>query len=91
MAGRGANHNVEHRFSGPQIETVDDGWSQSDWDAAFAASAPRTEVTEISARSIISYNDSPDLPFGRSINPYQGCEHGWICSAKGSIKVVLNG
>lgn len=49
MAGRGANHNVEHRFSGPQIETVDDGWSQSDWDAAFAASAPRTEVTEISA------------------------------------------
>lgn len=74
MAGRGANHNVEHRFSGPQIETVDDGWSQSDWDAAFAASAPRTEVTEISARSCISYNDSPDLPFSRSINPYQGCE-----------------
>ncbi|MEI4948648.1 PA0069 family radical SAM protein [Aeromonas caviae] len=85
MAGRGANHNVEHRFSGPQIETVDDGWSQSDWDAAFAASAPRTEVTEISARSIISYNDSPDLPFGRSINPYQGCEHGCIyCYARPS-------
>ncbi|BBR10514.1 PA0069 family radical SAM protein [Aeromonas caviae] len=82
---RGANHNVEHRFSGPQIETVDDGWSQSDWDAAFAASAPRTEVTEISARSIISYNDSPDLPFGRSINPYQGCEHGCIyCYARPS-------
>ncbi len=85
MAGRGANHNVEHRFSGPQIEPVDDCWSQSDWDAAFAASAPRTEVTEISARSIISYNDSPDLPFGRSINPYQGCEHGCIyCYARPS-------
>ena len=72
MAGRGANHNVEHRFSGPQIEPVDDGWSQSDWDAAFAASAPRTEVTEISARSIISYNDSPDLPSVAPSIPIRG-------------------
>ena len=85
MAGRGSSHNVDHRFSGPQVDAVDDGWSQPEWEAAFAASAPRTEVTEISARSIISYNSSPDVPFGRSINPYQGCEHGCIyCYARPS-------
>ncbi|MFE8730733.1 radical SAM protein, partial [Aeromonas hydrophila] len=58
MAGRGSNHNIDHRFSGPRIETVDDGWHSSDWDAAFTASAPGTEVREIEARSIISYNNS---------------------------------
>ncbi|AXV34484.1 DNA repair photolyase [Aeromonas hydrophila] len=85
MAGRGSSHNVDHRFSGQRVDTVDDGWSQPEWEAAFAASDPRTEVTEISARSIISYNSSPDVPFSRSINPYQGCEHGCIyCYARPS-------
>lgn len=85
MAGRGSSHNVDHRFSGPFVEAVDDGWAQTEWEAAFAASDPRTEVREITARSIISYNNSPDVPFGRSINPYQGCEHGCIyCYARPS-------
>ncbi|WP_323944638.1 PA0069 family radical SAM protein [Aeromonas hydrophila] len=85
MAGRGSSHNVDHRFSSQRVDAVDDGWSQPEWEAAFAASDPRTEVTEISARSIISYNSSPDVPFSRSINPYQGCEHGCIyCYARPS-------
>jgi len=85
MAGRGSPHNIDHRFSGPLVEAVDDGWQSSDWDAAFTSSVPGTEVREIDARSIISYNSSPDVPFGRSINPYQGCEHGCIyCYARPS-------
>ncbi|MGL6052411.1 MAG: PA0069 family radical SAM protein, partial [Aeromonas salmonicida] len=85
MAGRGSFHNVDHRFSGQRVDAVDDGWAQPEWEAAFAASDPRTEVKEITARSIISYNRSPDVPFGRSINPYQGCEHGCIyCYARPS-------
>ncbi|WP_265456580.1 PA0069 family radical SAM protein [Aeromonas salmonicida] len=85
MAGRGSFHNVDHRFSGQRVDAVDDGWAQPEWEAAFAASDTRTEVKEITARSIISYNRSPDVPFGRSINPYQGCEHGCIyCYARPS-------
>ena len=85
MAGRGSTHNIEHRFSGPQIDAVDDGWQAVEWEAAFRASQPRTEVREIQAKSIISHNLSPDVPFGRSINPYQGCEHGCIyCYARPS-------
>ncbi|ATL99864.1 radical SAM protein [Aeromonas sp. CA23] len=85
MAGRGSSHNVDHRFSDQRVDAVDDGWAQTEWEAAFAATAPRTEVKEITARSIISYNRSPDVPFGRSINPYQGCEHGCIyCYARPS-------
>lgn len=85
MAGRGSFHNVDHRFSGQRVDAVDDGWAQPEWEAAFSASDPRTEVKEITARSIISYNRSPDVPFGRSINPYQGCEHGCIyCYARPS-------
>ncbi|MDF2413237.1 PA0069 family radical SAM protein [Aeromonas sp. 1HA1] len=85
MAGRGSTHNIEHRFSGPLVEAVDDGWQQTEWEPAFNTSAPQTEVRETQARSIISYNRSPDVPFGRSINPYQGCEHGCIyCYARPS-------
>jgi DNA repair photolyase len=47
--------------------------------------APRTTITLVQARSIISRNDSPDVPFTQSINPYQGCEHGCIyCYARPS-------
>lgn len=88
MAGRGSPHNIDHRFSGPLVEAVDDGWASEEWESAFNTLAPQTEVREIDARSIISYNSynsSPDVPFGRSINPYQGCEHGCIyCYARPS-------
>ena len=60
--------------------TVDDGWEQ----AAPHEVIP-TEIREETARSIITYNRSPDLPFDRSINPYRGCEHGCIyCFARPS-------
>ncbi|MFW8592898.1 PA0069 family radical SAM protein [Cribrihabitans neustonicus] len=58
----------------------DDGWEQEP-----APEVIPTEVREEAARTIISYNRSPDLPFDRSINPYRGCEHGCIyCFARPS-------
>ena len=79
--GRGATLNLEGRFETAQREAFDDGWE------TLAEPLPplRTTVTVESARSIISRNDSPDLPFSQSINPYRGCEHGCIyCYARPS-------
>lgn len=61
-------------------EAIDDGWEQE-----LPAGAIPTEVRLEQARSVISYNRSPDLPFDRSVNPYRGCEHGCIyCFARPS-------
>ncbi len=79
--GRGAADNPPCRFDRERHEAFDDGWE----DEAHDGTAPRTQVTLIQARSIISRNDSPDIPFTQSINPYQGCEHGCIyCYARPS-------
>lgn len=76
--GRGATFNPAGRFERRASEALDDGSS-----AAEAPSALPTVVVEQAARSIISHNDSPDLPFTQSINPYQGCEHGCVyCYAR---------
>lgn len=48
----------------------------TDWDDGITGPSPVTECREVEARSIISRNASPDIPFELSINPYQGCEHG---------------
>ena len=48
----------------------------SEWDDGIIAPSPLTRCREVQARSIISRNQSPDIPFNLSINPYQGCEHG---------------
>ncbi len=69
------------RFESYQTERTDDGWGGD------TGADPRivTEIREETARKIISYNTSPDLPFDRSINPYRGCEHGCIyCFARPS-------
>ena len=80
IKGRGANENLEGRFESRRIEPVDDGW----WQEAEERQ-PATSVRAEMARSIISHNDSPDLPFSQSINPYRGCEHGCIyCYARPS-------
>jgi DNA repair photolyase len=79
--GRGAADNPQGRFERQQREALDDGWEREDEEER----GPRTEVTLTQARSIISRNNSPDIPFTQSINPYQGCEHGCIyCYARPS-------
>jgi DNA repair photolyase len=77
--GRGAVSNAPGRFESLKTEAFDDGWNETD-----EAPAPlRTTVTAEKARVIITRNDSPDVGFDRSINPYRGCEHGCIyCYAR---------
>ena len=76
---RAALSNAAGRFDLGR-EEVDDGWHQEE-----AVTSVATEIRREMARSLISYNRSPDLPFDRSINPYRGCEHGCIyCFARPS-------
>src|SRR3954447_12811502 len=80
--GRGATLNPEGRFESLQREVFEDGWEPSEEDEP---GRPKTTVTVERAKSIISRNDSPDVPFTFSINPYRGCEHGCIyCYARPS-------
>ncbi|MGH6956957.1 MAG: PA0069 family radical SAM protein [Caulobacteraceae bacterium] len=83
--GRGAQSNATGRFESLARETFDDGWTSED-----EAPAPlRTEVTAERAKTIIARNNSPDVDFDRSINPYRGCEHGCIyCYARPSHAYV---
>lgn len=69
--GRGAVTNASGRFEKRQVEAFDDGWSEPEELPPF-----RTQTTLERAVSIITRNESPDIPFDRSINPYRGCEHG---------------
>ena len=78
---RGALSRPQGRFEREQRTPFDDGWTRDDEPPATL----RTSVTEERARSIIQTNDSPDLPFDQSINPYRGCEHGCVyCYARPS-------
>jgi len=78
--GRGAISNATGRYEVLAREAFDDGWGEED--------EPRKIVTTLSrenTRTILSRNDSPDIGFDRSINPYRGCEHGCIyCYARPS-------
>jgi len=78
---RGALSQIQGRFETEARSPFDDGWSdQEPVDETFP-----TTVTEERARTIIARNDSPDIPFEQSINPYRGCEHGCIyCYARPS-------
>jgi DNA repair photolyase len=81
IKGRGTDSNPHNRYS-PRISVVDED-ARDAFDSDEPAQHPATTVREESARSIISYNDSPDVGFQRSINPYRGCEHGCIyCFAR---------
>ncbi|MEO6967686.1 MAG: PA0069 family radical SAM protein [Rhodanobacteraceae bacterium] len=81
--GRGALSNPEGRFEKTVYQPEDDGWVREDENEA--PPRPATTVTVERARSIISRNDSPDVPFEQSINPYKGCEHGCVyCFARPS-------
>src|SRR5207247_11050312 len=84
LHGRGATFNPGNRFSHDARETVDDGWAPPPVEDASDELPPlKTSVMIQHARTIIARNDSPDLPFTQSINPYQGCEHGCVyCYAR---------
>lgn len=78
--GRGAALNASGRFEPLARERFDDGW-----DLDEELPPLQTDVQEERARTIITRNESPDLSFDRSINPYRGCEHGCIyCFARPS-------
>lgn len=82
MKGRGSGSNPHNRFAALLKEHIDDGWGEND---PGQVEQPQTVALVNTVRSIISYNQSPDIPFDRSINPYQGCEHGCIyCYARPS-------
>jgi len=83
--GRGAVSNPAGRFESTQTEAVDDGWGSLDEELPPLA----TVVLPEPARSIISRNDSPDISFDQSINPYRGCEHGCIYCLDGDTRILL--
>lgn len=94
IKGRGALSNPAGRFETLARGAIDDGWGSLDDEAP----APNTVVSADPARSIITYNDSPDIGFSRSMNPYRGCEHGCpyclagdtdILMADGSLKKLM--
>ncbi|BBK39288.1 radical SAM protein [Allostella sp. ATCC 35155] len=77
--GRGAVSNATGRYEPTQRIATDDGWGSADAEL----SPLRTTVGVDATRRIITTNDSPDVPFDRSINPYRGCEHGCVyCFAR---------
>src|SRR5882762_929769 len=79
--GRGAASNASGRFEDKQRVAFDDGWGTDDLEPIPL----RTTLSVDATRTIIARNDSPDIGFDRSINPYRGCEHGCIyCYARPS-------
>ena len=76
--GRGAATNATGRFELQKREDFDDGWTRDEAPEPLA-----TEVTWEKPKAIITRNESPDIGFDRSINPYRGCEHGcFYCYAR---------
>jgi DNA repair photolyase len=81
--GRGALSNTVGRFERQSRVLVDDGWDDGWRDDDLAPPPLRTEVIRDATRTIIARNNSPDISFDQSINPYRGCEHGCIyCFAR---------
>jgi DNA repair photolyase len=79
--GRGAVTNRAGRFEPTNTEAVDDGWQRPEDDEDLPPL--RTTVIVDATRTIIARNQSPDISFDRSINPYRGCEHGCVyCFAR---------
>ncbi|MDE0444503.1 MAG: PA0069 family radical SAM protein [Gammaproteobacteria bacterium] len=80
--GRGAVSNPAGRFETAPSVAVHDGWDRSE-DEDFPNPDPATSFLPDKTRNIIATNNSPDIPFEQSINPYKGCEHGCVyCYAR---------
>ena len=91
IKGRGALSRPPGRFERTVGEAVDDGWTADSIGEQDDDALPRlvTTLSPERAKSIITRNDSPDIPFDQSINPYRGCEHGCIyCYARPSHAYV---
>jgi DNA repair photolyase len=83
IKGRGAAVRFPHRFERDVRGPFDDGWGTLEEGAGEERLPPQTQVIWEDAKSVISSNDSPDIFFDYSINPYRGCEHGCIyCYAR---------
>lgn len=99
LKGRGTATRLAHRFEGRSREALDDGWApmaapvrgsgpgpepdHEEHDEFAIDGVPVTSVVHEQSRSILSRNESPDIPFTWSVNPYRGCEHGCIyCYAR---------
>jgi hypothetical protein len=82
---RGARSFIQGRFETVARESFDDGWTPEEKDERPLV----TQVTIERARSIVSHNDSPDVGFDSSINPYRGCEHGCIYCLSGDTRILM--
>jgi len=83
LKGRGAATRMAHRFESDARDAFDDGWGTLEEGVIDPLPPLKTEVRFEDAKSVLSHNDSPDIPFDRSLNPYRGCEHGCIyCFAR---------
>jgi hypothetical protein len=88
LKGRGADWNPDNRFEARRyVQAPDTPAPQAADDPDFSPDAPRrhpqTQFLSDHSQSIIAYNNSPDVPFKASINPYRGCEHGCVyCFAR---------
>ena len=83
LKGRGALSNPTGRFERRQREAVDDGWYQEEVPDFIP-----TSIEPDRARSVIARNDSPDIPFEQSINPYRGCNHGCCYCLRGDTLIL---
>jgi DNA repair photolyase len=85
IKGRGALSSPAGRFERQAVTAVDDGWTLDERVGESVA----TSVEPDAARAVITHNDSPDIPFDQSINPYRGCEHGCIYCLSGDTPILL--
>lgn len=82
--GRGATVNPPNRYDSQETVPFDDGWQTLAAELADLPPLPTTLIRD-SSRSVISWNQSPDIGFDRAVNPYRGCEHGCVyCYARPS-------
>ena len=83
LKGRGTAWSLPHRFSVDQRQAYDDGWGSLAQSVTETALPRATQLLEERVKTILTGNDSPDIGFDLSINPYRGCEHGCIyCYAR---------
>ena len=83
IKGRGTSWTLANRFSNEVREAEDDGWGGLEQQAQAMSLPVGTQIFEEQVKTILSGNDSPDIGFDLSVNPYRGCEHGCIyCYAR---------